>query len=217
MKEIITLDKANQPYGFPQLDESGNLIITGSVEITGSLKQNGYEVKPYRVYTALLTQTGGDDPYTVTSINGDLIIGVTYKIEDQDGSGFDFTNVGAPNNNFETYFVATGTTPNSWGSGGVLRINGGAPVATVLENTIGNIWFTYDTDGRYFVNSDGLFNTDKTWYAITNVGQLRDGLSILMGKSTIDTNQIYIESGVLFDYPSNNRLKNTPIEIRIYN
>jgi len=30
MKTIITLDRANQPYGYPQLDGSGNLNVTGS-------------------------------------------------------------------------------------------------------------------------------------------------------------------------------------------
>ena len=32
----------------------------------------------------------------------------------------------------------------------------------MLENTIGNIWFTYGSVGAYVANSDGLFATDKT-------------------------------------------------------
>ena len=93
-------------------------------------------LRPYKVYTALLTQSGGDNDTGVTG--GDLTIGVTYKINVDDIDA-DFTNVGAPNNNLDTYFVATGTTPNSWGTNGSLRFNTGAPVVTVLENTIGNI------------------------------------------------------------------------------
>lgn len=113
----------------------------------------------YKVYTALLTQGGGDN---IVNINGsDLTIGVTYQIDDSSG-GADYTNVGAPNNDNGTYFVATGTTPNSWGTGGGLNYNTGAPVVTVLENTIGNIWFTYNNTGNYFINSDGLFLIDKT-------------------------------------------------------
>lgn len=113
----------------------------------------------YKVYTALLTQSGGDN---IVNINGsDLTIGVTYQIDDSSG-GADYTNVGAPNNDNGTYFVATGTTPNSWGTGGGLNYNTGAPVVTVLENTIGNIWFTYNNTGNYFINSDGLFLIDKT-------------------------------------------------------
>ena len=38
-----------------------------------------------------------------------------------------------------------------------------AVVATVLENTIGNIWFIYQSNGLYWINSNGLFTIDKTW------------------------------------------------------
>ena len=43
-------------------DNNRTISITGSVSITGSLKQNGYEVKPYKVYTALLNQTSTNPP-----------------------------------------------------------------------------------------------------------------------------------------------------------
>ena len=45
--------------------------------------------------------------------SGNIVIGKTYKIT-KTGSGFDVTGVGAANNNVDTEFVATGTTP-SWG------------------------------------------------------------------------------------------------------
>ena len=50
--------------------------------------------------------------------SGTLVVGKKYKIT-KTGSGFDVTGVGAANNNVDTEFVATGTTPN-WGdaSGG---------------------------------------------------------------------------------------------------
>ena len=115
------------------------------------------------MYTALLTQSGGDNQRDINT--GELTIGVTYLINDS-SAGMDFTNVGAPNNDLGTYFVATGTTPNSWGidEGGpdILLYNTGAPVVTVLENTIGNIWFTYDGTGLYSANSDALFTVNKT-------------------------------------------------------
>lgn len=111
---------------------------------------------PYKVYTALLTQSGGDNYQELSS--GDLTIGVTYLINHTVG---DFSNVGAPNNNADTYFVATGTTPNSWGGGNV-SYNTGAPVVTVLENTIGNIWFIYEGIGNYSILSDSLFTSNKT-------------------------------------------------------
>ncbi len=121
-----------------------------------------FNLKPkYKVYTALLTQSGVNDP--ISAGGGDLTIGVTYQIVDNGGNGWDFTNVGAPNNDIGTSFVATGTTPNSWGIDGQLDYNNGAPVVTVLENTIGNIWWTYATTGVYQMISNGLFITNKTF------------------------------------------------------
>jgi len=99
------------------------------------------------VYTALLNQSGGDNPLSLTT--GDLVLGVTYRIVFSTGA--DFTNVGAPNNTIDTYFVATGTTPTSWGSDGELSYNTGAPISTVLENTLGSqVAWVYAGVGGYF-------------------------------------------------------------------
>lgn len=163
---------------------------------------------PYKVYTALLTQSGGDLPAGNCSDDPEpLVIGVTYKIDSNDGTA-DFTNVGAPNNNAFTSFVATGTTPNSWGTVGAncLSYNLGAPVVTVLENTIGNIWFTYQDVGNYLVNSDGLFITNKTYI---NFGGFYGSENWI---------NIYGNSNIIELIGSNNSiLANTPIEIRVYN
>tara|TARA_R110000868_G_scaffold117471_1_gene311961 strand:- start:244 stop:924 length:681 start_codon:yes stop_codon:yes gene_type:complete len=168
----------------------------------------------YKVYTALLTQSGGDAP---KGINGDeavpLTIGVTYEIVDN--TGLDVTNVGSPNNNIGTKFVATGTTPNSWGNidgWAILGYNTGAPVVTVLENTIGNIWFTYDVTGLYYANSFGLFNLDMTCVFMgTNTDNLISGYRANNNLVEITT---YSVSSAVFD---DNKLLNTPIEIRVYN
>jgi len=112
------------------------------------------------VYTALLTQSGGDDPQYQQL--GSLVVGRTYEIADNGVIDWDFTNVGAPNNEIGTLFVATGTTPANWGQNGNLNFNTGAPVVTVLENTIGNIWFTYDAPGLYNILSNDLFIDTKT-------------------------------------------------------
>lgn len=69
--------------------------------------------RPYKVYTALLTQSGGDDERDIDG--GGLTIGVTYLILDNSG-GADWTNVGSPNNEIGTYFVANEVNPNSWGN-----------------------------------------------------------------------------------------------------
>jgi hypothetical protein len=162
--------------------------------------------KPYKVYTALLTQSGGDSEININTFTGELTIGVTYRIDSSEQEGGDWTNVGAPNNNPGTYFVAIGTTPNSWGAGGQLTYNTGAPVVTVLENTIGNIWFTYADIGNYVVNSDGLFITNKTYI---------DFGGFYGGENWIN---IYGNTGGIELLGSNDSiLTNTPIEIRVYN
>lgn len=165
---------------------------------------------PYKVYSALLTQNGDSNLVIYTA--GTLEIGKTYEIYDLTGAAnFDFTNVGAPNNNIGTYFVATGTIPNSWGINVGLKANTGAPIVTVLENTIGNIWFTYESAGLYFMKSSGLFLNDKTWYSI--LANWNGGNAHINNLTYIDDSTILIEvtNGI------NNYLIKAPIEIRVYN
>jgi hypothetical protein len=177
---------------------------------------NGQSVTPsYKVYTALLTQSGGDNPLLIGS--GEITIGVTYVINKDKGGTGDFTNVGAPNNNDGTYFVATGTTPNEWGDT-ELGYNTGAPVVTVLENTIGNIWFERGGVGYYtvFNGPDPLFPIGKTVYFLGSVGD--DPASPSYGFlrfSGEDSCQILTQDFTNTDQDS--MLNNTPIEIRVYN
>jgi len=171
---------------------------------------------PYKVYTALLTQSGGDDPLSIQS--GILTVGVTYLLDDNSGYP-DFTNVGAPNNNSGTYFVATGTIPNSWGQA-TLLYNSGAPVVTVLENTIGDIWFTYQVDGFYFIESNSLFIENKTLFQTNTYFESNDGTIVycISNVRSNTTSKIEIFSfSKANDMPIDNMLYNTPIEIRVYN
>jgi hypothetical protein len=174
-----------------------------------------FNLKPkYKVFTALLTQSGGDNPAAVP--DGAVTKGVTYQI--LDASNGDFSNIGAPNNNTGTYFVATNNEiPNSYGDA-ILGWNEGAPVVTVLENTIGNVWFSYNSVGSYSANSNGLFigniyspqnknvffnDSYETDYRIKNIG-------------AIDNNAIELLLYNLSNDYSDNALHNTPIEIRVY-
>lgn len=189
----------------------------------------------YNVFTALLTQDtiGG----FILNNNSEepvlFIIGVTYFIEENVGNA-DFTNIGAPNNNVGTYFIATGTTPNSWGDGGYVNLtyNEGAPTVIVLENTIGNIWFTYDNVGRYSINSTNLFTNGKTFlpngssssssFTLFNQRINSDGTGLYASYGysiqNIDTNTIKINSLVDIEVFGDDVLNNNfPIEIRVYN
>jgi hypothetical protein len=193
-------------------------LNSGTIK-TESLTVAGEPVGPkYKVYTALLTQSGGSQLYDL--INTDLTIGVTYTIGSVVGNP-DWTNVGAPNNEIGTSFVATGTTPNSWGeplgdSG--LIYNTGAPVVTVLENTIGNIWFGYGGVGFYVASSEpeSLFPIGKTVCFLGSVGDDTAGAAygfLRLGGA----DQCRILTQDFSNTDSNGQLLNTPIEIRVYN
>ena len=185
----------------------------------------------YRVYTALLTQSGGDDPAgenggTAAGNYPELTIGRTYYIADNFQLESDFTNIGAPNNNVGTYFVATGTTPASWGTYALLQYNTGAPVATVLQNTLeGTISFHYSTEGNYVVVNSIPWDQAKTTF------QLEQGFSdfgsfvpsfvpITGGGKTFLT---FSNTGTAGSVPpnilppSNGVLNKSLVEIRVYN
>lgn len=171
----------------------------------------------YKSYTALITQHGTDNLILLRwdDILGgpDLIIGRTYKIMENTGS--DFTNVGAPNNNIGTYFVAKGIRPNNWGEA-ILQFNTGAPIVTVLENTIGNIWFTYNLTGNYYINSNDLFTLSKTT-AFISTGAEGINNGVITGINVMDQSVIICNTVVTPNTPTDDELNNTPIEIRVYN
>ena len=168
-------------------------------------------VRPYQVFTALLTQSGDEEQVNLSS--GDLTVGVTYYIEDNP-NGADFTNVGAPNNEVGTKFIATGTTPNSWGEFTNLQYTVGAPTATVLENTIGNVWFTYSTTGKYRMNnSEDLFTIDKVW-GMSSPQDPFGGYYCSVEPGGAD--EVTIGTSINGE-ASNDVIYNLPIEIRVYN
>ena len=166
----------------------------------------------YKVYTALLTQSGGSVPSAISS--GNVTKGVTYMILGDNG---DFSNVGAPNNNSGTYFVAVNNdVPITYGDASTeLEYNTGAPVVTVLENTIGDIWFTYDSTGIYVINSLNLFTSPYTIFISNNTEDQNDSTQIVKTK-TYDGDTSYITT-FAYGVPSSGILYNTPIEIRVYN
>ena len=110
---------------------------------------------PDKVYTALLTEVS---PTTLTS--GTLVVGMRYTITTME-SGDDFTNVGAAANESDVVFIATGTTPAVWTEGSELDSDG-APIATVLENTLGGEVVWSYTEGVYTGTLDGAFTVGKT-------------------------------------------------------
>ena len=201
--------------------------LTQVTELTGAellpLAQGGVtksasvdQLRGYKVYTALLTQSGGDNPSPVYW-DEYLIKGVTYEIISL-AVGDDVTQYGAPNNNVGTKFVSNQDV-NVWGSSGSeLAYNTGAPVVTVLENTIGNIWWTYNSFGNYYANSGGLFTLNKTLFEPRSFNDLSDKNKLLYAGG-YNQNLIAISC---FNFQGDtveeaNTGEVVPIEIRVYN
>ena len=93
-----------------------------------------------------------------------------------------------------------------------------APVATVLENTLGGtITFGYDYVGTYSINSAGLFTSNKT-FVQTTLGYTWNANIGLLNYAIQDDSLISL---LTFDSQttapaSNDVLTNTSIEIRVY-
>jgi hypothetical protein len=169
-------------------------------------------VAPYKVFTGLLTQSGGDNPDSFLSPdNGGMIEGVTYEISDYQ-IGDDFTNIGAPNNANGVSFIATGRTAANWTGSTKLNYNTGAPICIVLENTLGNVWFGLNFDGNYFVSSNELFVDNKTLLFYTAFSGTNSDVSYssLFLKDDSSNITLLINEGIGY-------LNQTPIEIRVYN
>jgi len=171
-----------------------------------------FDCRPYKVYTALLTQNGGSVPSAISS--GNVTKGVTYMILGDLG---DYSNVGAPNNNDGTFFVAINNeVPITFGDS-ELEYNTGAPVVTVLENTIGNIWFIFYNDGWYNINSTSLFTENKTFVFFGSVGDSDLSAGYTSRNFITDSNIIGISSFVNTNTNLNGLLDKTSLEIRVYN
>ena len=200
------------------VSKSTNTIYSGSAALKAmnewyTMGDVVNTVRPYQVFTALLTQSGGDNILLGSAFP--LTIGVTYFIDDNVG-GADFTNVGAPNNNIGTYFIATGTTPTSWGDG-TLEYNTGAPIATVLENTIGNVWLTYVEVGSYRIDLDIIRGLNTTFFISNNTDSAALDPTPIINAKTVSPTAYLVCSYTAEAFPSDDILYNTPIEIRVYN
>jgi hypothetical protein len=97
-----------------------------------------------------------------------------------------------------------------------------APVATVLENTLGaTITYSRVSDGIYTITTDGIFTSDKTWATISTPSYDGDGPYLLNIGRTNNT-QCTIYSYVLIsgNFTLNDLKTGTDkvsIEIRVYN
>lgn len=171
----------------------------------------------YKIFTALLNQSGVDNPDSISGNGGTLDEGYTYEIV-ANPDNYDLTIYGAPNNNAGTSFICTVTVPTlPYTSSLELSVNYGAPVATVLENTIGDITFAFAGDGQYDINSNNLFTDKKTFILVGSTGDDIYSQTMIGACARINNNQLRLVSSLLDNSFSNNMFVNTSIEIRVYN
>lgn len=173
------------------------------------------EIKGYKAFSCLLTQD--ENPSEEELVQDPLTIGVTYKIaNDTEGVVGDFTNVGAPNNEDGTYFIATGEEPNSWGDS-VLEWNTGAPVVQVLENDLGHVWFEFKDMGSFTISSNNsIFTNGKT--AFIDSTSYQPGIGIV-AISSVDLGDVGIGFTTSLLDSIEQKLVERPtfVEIRVYN
>lgn len=181
---------------------------------------------PYKVFTAILTQSGGGSFEQID--NGELIPGVTYFINNP-SPGMDFTNVGAPNNSIGSYFIATGAIPNSWGTNAgtgnnTLGWDSGAPVIKILENTLGvNAGCEYATEGVYILFFDTtLFESPNAYVTLSNPISVNNTNVFSAQAVPIFFNTVGIQTyETLTQTPADgvlgNQFVSSILEIRIYN
>jgi hypothetical protein len=172
---------------------------------------------PYKAYTALITQIGGSVPNTWGSASGPLTVGITYRIGSNASDSTDFTNIGAPDNVVGTYFVATGTTPTSWGidDAGELSFDEGAPTVIVLENTLGDLWFEYIVSGAYAVKSLDLFTDNMTTISIDAFGGNGNLEYSITNRTEITTDNIRLITARTGE-PGDDVLTKNRLEIKVY-
>ena len=90
-----------------------------------------------------------------------------------------------------------------------------APTAIVLENTIGNIVWTYFNVGSYKGTLSSAFTTNKTFVFINTLLSYDTNTA---GVTTFNVNEVNVTTGVPNGgSPADDQLNLTPIEIRVYN
>lgn len=209
----------------PNIKNATIALNIGGIDATMTVEKfaaaiNAEPVAPYKVFTGLLTQSSGSDElyvenFTITGTQN-IVKGTSYFI-DVNSENVDFSLIGAPSNVVGTNFIATVDKLNTdfpditW----ALRFNTGAPVVTILENTLGNVWFIYGGAGQCAVESDNLFTNLKSTLIVGNCFWETGTGYVLTGFDGTSSGPIKTFS--FLNTPVNEYLINTPIEIKVYN
>lgn len=154
--------------------------LPGELNLNRLIQDNSFGVN-YKVYAALVTQVG---TYPDVVWPGPFVIGNTYIVPFLISSD-DFSNIGYVANGVP--FVATGTTPASWGQfNSQVRelISSVLPSIEIINNTLGiTLTPSYRDVNSFFLNSDlPVFLQNKTFLSpqgfISNNGLFTQGLGL---------------------------------------
>ena len=111
----------------------------------------------------------------------------------------------------------------------LLTQNGtGAPSANILENTIGNIVWSYSSAGNYLATLAGAFTSQKTFFYVssqagynsvpqTYTQNIRTLTRVTDGIVNLNQTNLNFTAGVFSSAGSVNDFSNLYLEIRVYN
>jgi len=184
MKTIITLDKANQPFGFPQLNANGNF---NNIIVEGALSATTYQNLPIPTYISSGPTAPGSSVVT-----NNTSVSVNFSMA---SNAYVFTQTGMSTNNqiSASFFVGDGSQltnlPDN-ASGFYLPLSGG----TVTGSTTFTNGLTANTIGSSGYCVDDVYVSNIHSCSPLNINPLDEG-NVYFGST----------SGVTIDL-SNNRL-----------
>jgi hypothetical protein len=91
-----------------------------------------------------------------------------------------------------------------------------APVATILQNSIGNVVLGYNAAGNYTASSNGLFTLNKTTIVIGSNVNINVFDYAIMQTNTLTDSSFFIVTLDTNTSASDDLLLNTLIEITVY-
>jgi hypothetical protein len=114
-----------------------------------------------------------------------------------------FSSIFAPSPNYKVYRAL------------MTQVGTSAPTASVLENTLGNIVWTYNGNGSYYGNLNGAFPENK-YFAPLPIDGFDSGVNDGSGGSQYKYFRLD-EDTIEITTDGNGTLSTSPIEIIVYN
>lgn len=203
------------PQTLQQVTTAGN-AITNSIFINGNnylqVDFSGFSSAVYA--DSIFTSNLSSGSYALLNSSGKIDLGNASNYQTSIAANNLTNNAVAfelPNKTAGTYTLAT--TSYKVYTALLTQTGTSAPVATVLENTLGaTITWSYVGVGQYYATaSSAVFTADKTTGILSNSSST--GINAFVNISTTEFNTVTTSSGVA----ANNELVKNMVEIRVYN